>query len=226
MLPSLLSVIAGSADVTSLLAFGLFNSHITGNLVILADHIVAHGEAELALVLSVPLFVLVLCLVRLLVAALEAIQMDSLRPLLLLQFILLGGSFVLCANFGHSLKPGGTLMLLASQLGVAAMAVQGALVKLSLPQAPSTSVMTTNVLRFVMDAGEVLLGHVPAEIAAARHRASDTWPVIVGFLVGASLGAACFAKVGMKSMGLPAGLALIAYIMSWRAGATAGQQLG
>ena len=35
MLPPVLSVIAGSADVTSFLGLGLFSAHVTGNLVIL-----------------------------------------------------------------------------------------------------------------------------------------------------------------------------------------------
>ena len=41
LLPALLSVIAGSADVTSFLGLGLFSSHVTGNLVILTAHVVA-----------------------------------------------------------------------------------------------------------------------------------------------------------------------------------------
>jgi uncharacterized membrane protein YoaK (UPF0700 family) len=41
-------------------------------------------------------------------------------------------------------------------LGVSAMAVQNALVQISLKGAPSTAVMTSNVTRFAMDVGEVL----------------------------------------------------------------------
>ena len=45
LLPALLSVIAGSTDVISFLGLaGLFTAHITGNLVILAAHIVTGGE--------------------------------------------------------------------------------------------------------------------------------------------------------------------------------------
>ena len=48
VLPTVLSVTAGSADVISFLGLGsLFVAHITGNLVILAAHIVAGGEAPL-----------------------------------------------------------------------------------------------------------------------------------------------------------------------------------
>ena len=62
-LPAVLSVIAGSADVVSFLGLdGLFNAHITGNLVIIAAHFVAGQMANMALLLSVPTFIVVLAL--------------------------------------------------------------------------------------------------------------------------------------------------------------------
>src|SRR5881275_1983150 len=92
LLPIVLSLIAGSADVISFLGLGgLFTAHITGNLVILASHVVSGGDAPLAAMLSVPVFMVVLALTRLLVAGFEAIDLASLRPLLLLQFLLLTG---------------------------------------------------------------------------------------------------------------------------------------
>src|SRR6185436_6866146 len=96
ILPTVLSVIAGSSDVISFLGLGLFNAHITGNLVILAAHIVARGKADVKLMPSVPIFILVLGLLRLLVASLQAPRVGCLVPLLFLQFLLLGGLFALC----------------------------------------------------------------------------------------------------------------------------------
>ena len=209
----MLSVIAGSTDVISFLGLGLFSSHVTGNLVILTAHIVARRADNACLILSVPLFILVLGLTRLLVAGLEALNLNSLRPLLLLQFLMLGGSFVLGLASGHHPAPEARGINVAGQLCVGAMAVQNALVQLSLPESPSTAVMTTDLTSFIMDAGEVLLGHDPVGVARARHRAKHTWPVIIGFIAGAGLGAACFAAAGLKSLGLPAGLALLTLVM-------------
>jgi len=214
LIPFVLSVVAGSADVTSLLGLGLLNSHITGNLVILAAHIVARGEAEPALILSVPIFILVLGLTRVLVAGLEALHVNSLRPLLLLQFVLLTASCGMCVLSSHPPNPDSLSMLLAGQLGVAAMAVQNALVQLSLPGVPTTAVMTTNITHFIMDLGQLLLKPNSEEVAGARRRAKCTWPVIVGFIIGAGFGAACFAAMGLDSMSLPAGIALLALLMS------------
>jgi uncharacterized membrane protein YoaK (UPF0700 family) len=214
LLPTVLSGVAGSVDAISFLGLGgLFTAHVTGNLVILAAHLVSGGEAPVAVMLSVPVFIVALGVTRLLVCGLESIGFASLRPLLLLQFLLLAGFHVLCASAGPNMDPGATKAILAGMLGVAAMAVQNALVQISLKGTPSTAVMTTNVTHFMMDVGEVLLGREPVEVAKARGRAKRTWPVIVGFAVGCALGAACEAAIGLRSLALPTGLALLALAM-------------
>jgi uncharacterized membrane protein YoaK (UPF0700 family) len=59
----------------------------------------------------------------------------------------------------------------------------------------------------------MLLGRDPDEVAKARSRAKHTWPAIVGFTVGCGLGAVCEAAVGLWSLALPAGFALLALAM-------------
>jgi uncharacterized membrane protein YoaK (UPF0700 family) len=219
LLPTVLSVTAGSVDVISFLGLGgLFTAHITGNLVVLAARVVAGGEAPIAPMLAVPVFMAALGLTRLLVAGLEAIGIASLRPLLLLQMLLLAGFFVLCVAAGARIQPDAAIAILAGMLGVAAMAVQNALVQVSLKEAPSTAVMTTNVTRLAMDLGEVALGRDADAAAKARRRARNTWPSIVGFAAGCCLGAACEAALGLWSLAIPTGLALIALAMAFLAG--------
>jgi uncharacterized membrane protein YoaK (UPF0700 family) len=215
LLPTVLSIIAGSVDAIGFLGLGgLFAAHVTGNLVILAAHLVGGGETLVAAMLSVPVFVAALGLTRLLAGALERIGFASLRPLLLLQFLLLVGFLGLCISAGPRIDADAPIAVLAGMLGVSAMAVQNALVQISLKGAPSTAVMTTNITRFMMDVGDVMFGRRPADVAKARDRAMRTWPTIVGFAVGCGLGATCEAAIGLKSLALPAGLALLAVAMS------------
>jgi uncharacterized membrane protein YoaK (UPF0700 family) len=87
-------------------------------------------------------------------------------------------------------------------------------VQVSLKGAPSTAVVTTNVTRFTMDVGEILLGRDADEVAKSRRRAKHTWPAIVGFTIGCGLGAACEAAVGLWSLALPTGLALVAIALA------------
>src|SRR6267154_1287226 len=125
LLPTVLSIIAGSADAIGFLGLGgLFTAHVTGNLVILAAHLVSGGAAPIAPMLSVPVFMVALGLTRLLVGGLGRIGFASLRPLLLLQLLLLAGFLVLCASAGPSIDPDTPVAILAGMLGVSAMAVQ------------------------------------------------------------------------------------------------------
>jgi uncharacterized membrane protein YoaK (UPF0700 family) len=134
-------------------------------------------------------------------------------PLPLLQLLLLAGFLVFCVSAGPPIDPDAPIAILAGMFGVSAMAVQNALVQISLKGALSTAVMTTNITHFMMDAGEVLLGREPAEVAKAGSRANSTWPAILGFAVGCGLGAACEAAIGLTSLALPTGLALLALAM-------------
>jgi uncharacterized membrane protein YoaK (UPF0700 family) len=216
-LPFVLSVVAGSTDIIGFLGLsGLFTSHITGNIVILAAHIVARDPTVLSYILSVPVFMLVLLLTRLLAGGLDRAGFSTLQPLLLLQLLLLVGFLVLGVAAGPWKDPNAFLAIVAGMFGVAAMAVQNALVQISLKNSPTTAVMTTNVTRFMLDLGEVLVGRDQAEVDKARRAAIHTLPVIVGFVVGCALGAACEAVAGLRSLALPAGLALLSLAMASR----------
>jgi uncharacterized membrane protein YoaK (UPF0700 family) len=140
----------------------------------------------------------------------QRIPNSSLVPLLVLQFLLLLAFFSVCVGAGRVIDPNTARMIFAGMLGVYAMAVQNALVRVSLRGAPSTAVMTTNITLFTMDIVKILLQGDASGVAAARERAGNTWPAIIGFLLGCALGAACETALGLRSLMLPATLALFA----------------
>jgi uncharacterized membrane protein YoaK (UPF0700 family) len=206
-----LALTAGAVDVISFLGFGgLFAAHVTGNLVILAAHVVNGGAAPVAHILSVPVFMSALGLTRLLAGGLEARGVATLRPLLAIQALLLAGVLALAVGARAPFDPEGACAVTAGMFAVAAMAVQNALVQISLTGAPSTAVMTTNITRFTMDLGTALLGRDPNEVARARHSTWRTGLAIAGFVIGCGLGAACEAIYGLWSLVLPAGFAVMA----------------
>ncbi len=211
LLPGVLSVVAGSTDIIGFLGLGgLFTAHITGNLAILAANIASSGTAQVAQILSVPVFIVAVGLTRLLAVGLESIGLATLRPLLVLQFLLLAGFFALSVAAGPHIDTTATNAIFAGMIGVSAMAVQNALVQISLAGTPPTAVMTGNVTRFTMDVTEVLLGRDPGAVARARTRAKRAGQAIAGFAVGCGLGAVCEVTMGLWSLALPAGLALLA----------------
>jgi uncharacterized membrane protein YoaK (UPF0700 family) len=152
----------------------------------------------------------VVSLTTVIAGGLESKGWAPLRPLLILQFLLLAGFLIVCIAAGPRLDPRAINGILAGMLGVSAMAVQHALVQISVEGAPATAVMTSNVTRFAIAAGEMMLRGAPDRIKAARTRAARTWPAIAGFAIGCGIGAASEAALGMWSLILPACLALIA----------------
>jgi len=129
-LPFVLSLIAGSTDVIGFLGLnGLFTAHITGNLAVLAAHIVAGDPTIFAYVLSVPVFMMMLFLTRLLAGGLEQAGVATLRPLLLLQLFFLAVFLSICVVAGPWRDADAILAVIAGMFGVAAMAVQNALVQ-------------------------------------------------------------------------------------------------
>ncbi len=216
LLTFVLSVIAGSVDVIGFLGLGaLFIAHVTGNLVILAARAAAGEQAPAAHLLSVPVFIIALFAARLLATTLDRSGIATLRPLLLLQFLFLAGFLAISIEVGSSADPSAAVMIIAAMLGVSAMAVQNVLVQVSLKDAPSTAVMTTNLTRFAVDLGEVWLGRDPGGRAKALVRARRTGTAIVGFVVGACLGAWCQARLGLWSLVVPTGLALAALAITY-----------
>ena len=214
LLPFVLSMIAGSTDVIGFLGLGgLLTAHITGNLVILVARLVANDPVPLSYLIAVPVFVIVLGITRLLVAVIEQLGIASLLPLLLLQFLLLCLSLAICLFAGSHVDPNTASTIFAGMLGVSAMAVQNALVRISIRGAPSTAVMTTNITVFSIDVGEIWLGKDAKPTALARARAKHTWPAIAGFVIGCALGAACEPAFGLQSLSLPTGLALLALVL-------------
>jgi len=115
---------------------------------------------------------------------------------------------------GSGIDPAAPTGVVAGMLGVAAMAVQNALVRL-LVGAPATAVMTTDVTTFMMDVGAILFRHDPNEIGHARTRARRTWPAIVGFTIGCSVGALLEATIGPWSLVVPTGFALLALALAF-----------
>jgi uncharacterized membrane protein YoaK (UPF0700 family) len=216
----LLSAVAGSSDAISFLGLnGLFTAHITGNIVVLISHLVASGEAGVAQVISVPVFMLVLGLARLHGLAFEKHGRAAvMRMNLLLHFALLLGFFLLCLPLGRTFDANAPLAVLAGMCGVAAMAVQNVIAQTSMRGTPSTAVLTSNVSRFTVALVESLAGP-----PALRGRAGDdvawTWAPILGFVVGAAAGGFLEWVFGLRALLLPVVVSLAAIVANWRASA-------
>jgi uncharacterized membrane protein YoaK (UPF0700 family) len=215
VLPFVLSVTAGATDMIGFLGLnGLFTAHVTGNLLVLAAHLITGMPAVISHLLAVPVFMVALLLTRLLANALRRAGIATLRPLLLLQLAALTAFLTISVTAGPWSNTDTTSETIAGMSGVVAMAVQNALVQISLPSTPPTAVMTTNITHLMMYAGDRLTGGREADVASTRDRALRTIPLFVGFSVGCGLGAVWEAVGGLWSLLLPTGLALVALLLA------------
>jgi len=144
-LPTLLSVIAGMVDLIGFLTLGnIFTAHITGNLVVIAAVLVRGGPLNVAQALAIPVFILAVAATWLLGRAWGRRGPGLTRLLLLIQFLLLAGLLTFSVITNPSVRPHGLMAGIAVMIAVSAMACQFALLRLALPGAPSTAVMTGN----------------------------------------------------------------------------------
>jgi uncharacterized membrane protein YoaK (UPF0700 family) len=153
-------------------------------------------------------FVAMLALTKLFAVGLDRIGAPSLVLLLVLQCLFLLITVAMCVAVGLRADPDEPVMVVASMLAVCSMAVQHALVRVSLKDSPSTAVMTTNVSVFTVDIVEICFGKTETGRANARARARHTWPAIAEFIIGCAFGALFESMFGRAALALPALLSL------------------
>jgi uncharacterized membrane protein YoaK (UPF0700 family) len=194
-LPPLLSVIAGMVDVIGFLSLGLFTAHITGNLVVIAALLVRGGAPNMAQVLSVPVFVIAVTAVWRIAKALKRRGPALARPLLLIQFLLLTCVLIFSVIYSPGVNQHGWMSVVIAMIAVSAMACQFALLRLSLPVAPSTAVMTGNLTNAALSLLDTLSRSQPLTPEADEHL-RKTSKVLAGFFAGCIAGAAAVSWLG------------------------------
>jgi uncharacterized membrane protein YoaK (UPF0700 family) len=203
----LLAFVAGVVDACTVFAlFGLFVAQVTGSFVLVGVQIVNADAVNLIRTLAIPVFFLA-GFATVFLVELAGDRRRALRWTIAAEFILLCG-FVATGLIGAPFHAANApLALLASLLGVVAMGVQSALVRLLMRGVASTNVMTTNTTLASIELAQWLIASRrvaknPRDKAAkelrrqARESFSGLWPVLLGFLGGTSCGAVGFQWVG------------------------------
>jgi len=204
---ALLALVAGVVDSTTFMAlFGLFVAQLTGSFVTLGVHIVALDKISLLSVVAIP-FVFIGGMVAVMVDAAQAFTPRALAVALAIETTLLcafAAVGLAAAPLASSDAPPAVLMGI---LGLAAMGVQSATVRLMLDGVASTNVMTTNTTQLAIDVTHWLIAgwrarRSPHETAAralrtaAGARIARLAPTMAGFFAGTLAGAVGFVHLG------------------------------
>jgi uncharacterized membrane protein YoaK (UPF0700 family) len=213
-LPPLLSVIAGMVDLTGFFTLGnIFTAHITGNLVVASAAAVHGGPFNLAQALAVPVFMLALAVVWLIAQASHRRGPSLARLLLLVQFLLLAAVLIFSVVTKPSANPHGLMAGIAVMIAVSAMACQYALLRLAIPGAISTAVMTGNLTNTVLSLMDMLSYRRPLMTVDAG-RLKRSLHLLFGFLVGCIVAATAISLLADWAWSLPVALAAVAVALS------------
>jgi uncharacterized membrane protein YoaK (UPF0700 family) len=145
--------------------------------------------------LALPVFCLFVFLTRLFGDSLRRREHSALAPALAVKLVLLLAAAGMASYFGP-FPDGDTLPALATGMSlVAAMAVQNAVHRVHLSDAPPSTVMTMTTTQIMIDIADIFSGAADAT-AAARARLSRMSVSVAAFVIGCATAAALFALCG------------------------------
>jgi uncharacterized membrane protein YoaK (UPF0700 family) len=206
-LPTLLSVIAGMVDLTGFLTLGnLFTAHITGNLVVVGALLVRRGRINPPQILAIPTFILAVGAIWLVTKASGRRGPDLRRLLLLIQFLVLTSLLIFSVITRPAADPHGLMAGIAAMIAVSAMASQFALLRLTLPVAPSTAVMTGNLTNSVLSLLDVV-SRTQSLKGGDMQRLIGSLHLLLGFFGGCVVAAAAVTYLGDWAWSFPVVLA-------------------
>jgi len=206
-LPGVLALLAGITDVTSwILLGGLFTAHVTGNLVLVAADVVSGTPPRLAAVLALPVFLVTTVVATAVSRRLADRDARVQRLMLGAQALLLVVAAGLSFAGRASADPQGGLALTIGLCAVCAMATQNAYLHLASPKAPSTAVMTGNLVVATIALFDLVASRGTSPTALAHWK--DTWPLLAGFIGGCLVGAVASTLFGDHAAVVPAVLAV------------------
>lgn len=227
--PTLLSFVAGYVDACTFLAlFGLFVAQVTGSFVVVGAQLVASDHEVLVKVLAIPAFFVAAVVTTVLVKGAARSERDALPLALGLELALLVGFLGVSLEGAPFRDANAPLAVLAALLGLSAMGVQSALVRLLMQGYASTNVMTTNTTQLAIDVAELVIAwwarrRRPADTGAAtaftsaRSRCGRLFSIVLAFLVGTGAGALGFVAAGLTSLLAAIGIVLALCLWAiWR----------
>lgn len=213
--PLLLSALGGYVDTAGFLSLqGLFSAHVTGNFVTLGAALATGTSGVIAKLLALPVFCVVVMLVRVLSWLLPASGAVPLRVLLGIKLVLLTIAAMLALWLGPFPNGDALPALVTGMTLVAAMAVQNALQRIHLSSSPPTTLMTGNTTQIMIDLMDRLRGVAVEPAVGQRLRRMAI--AVVGFAAGCALAALLFNLLGMGCFLVPPIVSLAALAVSGR----------
>ena len=208
-LTPVLSAVAGTVDVISFVSLKLFTAHITGNLVVIAAHLVSGGPPNMDQIIAVPVFMVAVGVVWFVDRVFDQTGNSRVRTLLLVHLLLLTCVLIYSIIHHPDANPRGFPADVAAMIAVSAMACQFALLQLGVPGAPTTGVMTGNLTKTILS----LLDSRAQSERGQRAREQLKRDLVLPFFAGCLAGAMAVSLLGDWAWSLPVLLAVAALLL-------------
>jgi uncharacterized membrane protein YoaK (UPF0700 family) len=205
----------------------MFVAQVTGSFVLAAAAFVTMEQGAVTKVLAIPVFLLAAVVTTSLAVMVERRGRAAIAWALGLECVVLTGFLVVVFIGAPLADPNAVAVVVASLLGLFAMGMQSATVRLLMKNVASTNVMTTNTTQIAIDATELAFAwhthrRVPADVAAAaayhapRMRVAGLFPIMLGFLLGTAAGTVAYVTIGPWGLLLP--VAIMYGVFGWASG--------
>lgn len=213
-LPVVLSVNAGFVDTSGFLALhGLFTAHVTGNFVTIGASLVTGTSGIITKLLALPMFCIVIVLVRQLHYLLVEKKWPVVRTLLLIKLVLLVFAAACALRFGPFERSDTLYGAITGLSLVAAMSIQNALHRVHMGTTPPSTMMTGTTTQIMLDVADWLRQPAPGERRTVGPKFIAMLQAVVAFAIGCAMGACSYAAWSMWCFAIPPVIALIAFFL-------------
>jgi uncharacterized membrane protein YoaK (UPF0700 family) len=203
LVPLVLSVTAGYVDTAGFLALqGLFTAHVTGNFVTFGASLVLGTSGAVAKLLALPVFCVVVMLMRVLATMLSSRYRRVFEILLGLQVLMLVVGAVLALRFGPFHDGDSSEALLTGMILVTAMAIQNAVHRLYLGSAPPSTLMTGTTTQIMIDLADMISMRSAAD-SLVKARVTKMSINVIVFAAGCGAAALLYARFGVWCFVVP-----------------------
>lgn len=219
-----LSLIAGFVDTAGFVGlFGIFTAHVTGNLMLVGASLVKTDQiGVIARLTAIPIFMAAIIVAVWLAQTARRRNCSVLVVLLWAETAALLGLLLFNVYFAAQLHTPDqqTLLVAMSFFAIAAMGIHNSLMKEAAGTLPPTTVMTGNLTGFSTDLFLLFQSSTAEERKKVLARLRRVSPVLLGFVLGAALGAAGIAWLQWWSAILPLAIAAMLALAASRQRAT------
>lgn len=198
VLPGLLCFNAGFVDTAGFVTLhGLFTAHVTGNIVTFAAALADGRMPSISKIIAVPVFCFVVIAARLLSHALVERGFDDFRILMAAKLILLAHAALVAIQMGVPLVADSANAVMMGMTLVSAMALQNALHRTHLTDAPPSTVMTGTITQLLLDITHVWKPRAGADPAPVRERLRRFGVFLASFCAGCAAAALLYLVAGV-----------------------------